>query len=107
MAFSPLSPRQFQGLANVIVGSATVNPADMAAAAESNILVTIPGVALGDLVIAGPGVAITDGVVWSASVSAANTVKIVFANVTADHVDIASSTWKFIVLRLKGNAAAF
>lgn len=107
MAFSNLSPRQFQGICDVIVGSAAVNPADMAAGAESSITVTISGVALGDIVLAGPGVAITDGVIWSASVSAADTVKIVFSNPTGDHVDLASSTWKFVVLRLKGNAAAF
>lgn len=107
MAFSNLTPRQFQGLCDVIVGTATVDPADMAAGAESNISVTITGVALGDFVLAAPGVLITDGVVWSASVISANTVKIVFGNLTGDHVDMASSTWKFIVLRLKGNAATF
>ncbi len=105
MAFNStqFSPKQFQALVNVIYGTATVNPADMAAGAESSITVTITGVALGDIVLAGPGVAITDGVVWSASVSAANTVKIVFANPTGDHVDLASSTWNFLVLRAKGD----
>jgi hypothetical protein len=105
MAFNStvFGPRQFQAIVNVIYGTATVNPADMAAGAESNISVTITGVALGDLIIAAPGVLITDGVVWQAQVVSANTVKIVFANTTGDHIDIASSTWNFLVLRPKSD----
>jgi hypothetical protein len=108
MAFnrSNFSAKQFQSIVDVIYGTATVDPADMAAGAESNISVTITGVALGDIVLAAPGVLITDGVVWSASVVSANTVKIVFGNLTGDHINMASSTWNFLVLRPKGDFAA-
>ena len=101
MGMSALTRAQFQDLFDVFIGDATVDPADMAAGAESTISVTVTGAALGDIVLAGPGVAITDGVVWSAAVTAANTVKFVFANPTGDHVDMASSTWTLVVLRPK------
>lgn len=107
MAFSPLSPRQYQALVNVIVGSATVDPGDMAAGAEADVSVTIPGAAVGDIVRCGPGIAITAAIVYSASVISANTVRLSFINATGDHVNMASSSWKFIVERLKGNAASF
>lgn len=108
MAFSSLSPRQFQSLFDVIVGSATVDPADMAAGAETVTSVTVAGAALGDAVIAFPGVDVaTAGAVYSVSVTATNTVKIAWSNAGGDHINLASSTWRFLILRLKGNARIF
>jgi len=94
--------RQFQGLVDVMYGSATVDPATAAAGAEVVTTVTATGVALGDLVLAFPGVDLTSLGGYFASVSAADTIKVVISNETGDHIDIASSTWRFIVLRPKG-----
>lgn len=107
MAFNSrgFGPRQFQALVDVLFGSATVDPADMAAGAETTTSVTVTGVALGDAVIAFPGVAIADALVWNVSVTAANTVKIMFSNATGDHINLASSTWRFLILRPKGDFA--
>ena len=106
MAFSSatFSPRQFQGIVSVIFGSATVNPGDTAAGAEDTVSVTVPGAAVGDAVIAFPGINM-DALQWVAQVTAANTVEINSANMTADHINIGSSTWRFLLLRPKGSFA--
>jgi hypothetical protein len=108
MAFNSrgFAPRQFQALFDVIFGSATVDPGDMAAGAETVTSVTVTGVALGDAVIAFPGVdTITAGAVYSCAVTAANTVKISWINAGGDHINLASSTWRFAILRPKGDFA--
>lgn len=108
MAFNSkgFAPRQFQGLVDVIFGSAAVDPGDMAAGAETVTSVTVTGAALGDAVICFPGVDVaTAGAVYSASVTAANTVKIAWSNATGDHINLASSTWRFLLLRPKGDFA--
>lgn len=107
MAFNSkgFAPRQFQGLVDVLFGSATVNPGDTAAGADAQVAVTVTGAAVGDAVLFFPGVAITSGVTVQATVSAANTVTLTFDNETADHVDLASSTWRFLLLRPKGDFA--
>lgn len=108
MAFSALTRAQFQSLFDVFIGDATVDPGDMAAGAEVTASVTITGVALGDIVLVGPGVDVhTAGAVFSAAVTAANTVKINFVNATGDHINLASSTWNFVVLRPKSKITSF
>jgi len=104
---SPLTARQFQSLVNVLYASATVDPADIAAAGESTTSVTVAGVALGDAVIAFPGVDVsTGGITFSLAVTAANTIKIMWSNASGDHINLASSTWRFLVLRPKGHFLA-
>lgn len=61
--------------------------------------VTVPGVALGDMVMGvSMGVDTVDGVVWGA-VTAANTVTLTLMNNSAGAIDLASTTAKFIVGR--------
>jgi hypothetical protein len=79
----------------------TVDPASIAAAAEDTATFTIPGVALGDMVIGfAPGVSVTvDGDV-AVYVSAANTITIRISNLNAAAgLDLATSTWKVLVGR--------
>lgn len=106
MAFNSrgFSPRQFQGLVDVLFGSATVNPGDTAAAAEDTITVTVTGAALGDAVVVFPGVSLAN-VTITAQVTAANTITIFTGNLTGDHINLASSTWRFLLLRPKGDFA--
>ena len=107
MAFQTgFSPRQFQALFDVLFGSATVNPATAAAGTEVVTSVTVTGAALGELVLCFPGVDLSSLGGYFAQVTAANTVKIVISNETADHIDLASSTWRFVLLRPKGNFAS-
>lgn len=82
----------------VIYETATVNPASLADGAGSTIAVTVAGAAVGDHVIAIPGADMID-VVYSASVVAANSVEVRVQNESASTRDVASSTWKFIVLK--------
>ncbi len=61
--------------------------------------VTVPGVALGDMVLGvSLGVDTVDGVVWGA-VTAANTVTLTLLNNSAGAIDLASTTCKFVVGR--------
>ena len=95
--------RQFQGtfsdmwfvtetalnFANAATGSGTFATADL----------TVPGVALGDIVIGlSMGVDTVDAAVVGA-VTAANTVTLTLLNNTAGAVDLASTTCKFLVGR--------
>jgi hypothetical protein len=93
---------QFQGLfsemwavsetvdfANAATGSGTFASAD----------VTVPGVALGDIVMGiSAGVDTVDTVIGGA-VTAANTVTLTVLNNTAGAVNLASTTLKFVVAR--------
>jgi len=78
--------------------SATVNPASVASKGTGATSVTVSGVAVGDVVIAIPPSTLDDGVVYSAKVTAADTVKLELSNNTAGAIDVASATWKFLVL---------
>lgn len=93
---------QFRGVFNEIwQATLTVDPSSIAAGAEDTGTFTIPGVALGDMVIGvGAGVNLTaDGEVL-AFVSAANTLTIRISNLNASSaLDLASSTWKVVIGR--------
>jgi hypothetical protein len=95
--------RQYTGLvADVVVSRQSVNPASMATNTGSTLNVTVPGVALGDIVNAAPGISLA-GIVFSTYVSAANTVTVSFQNVTGGTLDIAAATWTFVVERISSN----
>jgi hypothetical protein len=75
--------------ANAATGSGTCASAD----------VTVPGVALGDIVMGiSAGVDTVDTVIGGA-VTAANTVTLTVLNNTAGAVNLASTTLKFVVAR--------
>ena len=91
--------RQWSDLWNeMITGSVAVNPASMTTGTDSSLTVTIAGAAVGDFVMAVPAIDMGE-VSYNAYVSAADTIEIVFYNSAAGTVDLASSTWKFLVLR--------
>lgn len=91
--------KQFQGVLRVVYnGRQTVNPASAADGAGETISLTVPGAALGDIVLVGPGADVLD-TVFSASVVAANTVEIRVQNESTGTRDIASSSWNILVLR--------
>jgi hypothetical protein len=84
--------------------TATVNPSSLIDAAGETITPTaatgsIAGAALGDIVLVGPGVDLA-GLTVTAWVSAADTVKVRVQNESGGTVDLASSTWNFLVLRM-------
>jgi hypothetical protein len=93
---------QFGGVFNEMwQATLTVDPSSIAAGAEDTATFTIPGVALGDMVIGvGAGVNLTaDGEVL-AFVSAANTLTIRISNLNASTaLDLATSTWKVVIGR--------
>ena len=93
---------QFQGIfSEVFYGSFTVDPGATGADGVASGDVTLPGVALGDYVLVSPGVDVQD-VAVTAYVTAANTITWQATHAGAG-VDLASSTWKFIVLRTRSD----
>lgn len=91
---------QFQGLFNDMwTVIETVNFASAADAGFAASDITVPGVAVGDIVLGvSIGVDVTD-VGVSAQVTAANTVTVVLDNNTGGAVDLASTTVKLVVVR--------
>ena len=93
---------QFQGVfSEMWQATLTVDPASIAAGGEDTGTFTIPGLALGDIVLGvGPGVNLTADAEVLAYVSAANTLTIRISNLNAaSALDLASSTWKVVIGR--------
>ena len=61
--------------------------------------ITVTGAATGDAVMVGAPAAIAAGLVVTAYVSAANTVKVRIANVTASPIDPASGSFTVVVVK--------
>ena len=91
---------QFRGLfTDTWDVTCTLNSASVATTATDTDTVTVPGVALGDMVL-GMSVGVSEaGLVRRAYVSAANTVTIVTYNPTAAAVDLASTTLNLVIAR--------
>ena len=102
MATVEQGSKQLQGaFLELWVVKETVNFANAATGSGTfaSVDVTVPGVALGDMVMGvSMGVDTVDGVVWGA-VTAANTVTLTLMNNSAGAIDLASTTAKFIVGR--------
>jgi hypothetical protein len=92
---------QFRGLfSDTWAVSATLDSAAVGAGATATDTVTVPGVALGDIVL-GFSVGVSEaGLVRRAYVSAANTVTIATYNPTAGSVDLAPTVVDVIVARM-------
>src|SRR5574341_330268 len=96
--------KQFQALYDEVWQvTATVDPASVAAEATGSDTITFSGIALGDIVLGWSlGVAITDNLVVQCFVSAADTLKLAYANnnvAAGAAIDLASSTFKAYVAR--------
>ena len=83
----------------VITGSATFDPANLAAGASTNTNVTVTGAVVGDVAMANITTSTTANVIVSAFVSAANTVRVVFTNHDSAPVDLASGTVYAVVMQ--------
>ena len=91
---------QFRGLfTDTWDVSCTLDTASINGSATDTDTVTVPGVALGDMVI-GMSIGVSEaGLVRRAYVSAANTVTIVTFNPTASPVNLAATTLQLVVAR--------
>jgi hypothetical protein len=74
--------------------TASLDFPSIAASSTAELTVTVTGAASGDTVYAAPTGAPEAGLVWSAYVSAANTVTVRMANHTAGAIDPAARTWR-------------
>lgn len=94
--------KQFQGaFVEMFAITLTVDPNSVAAAGEDTGTFTVPGLALGDMVVGvSAGVNLTADADIQAYVSAANTLVIRLSNLHASSaLDLATSTWKVLVGR--------
>lgn len=82
----------------MLVTTATLDFASIAAAAVGTLTATVTGAVVGDFAVVSPPAALTAGLVHSAFVSAANTVTIRLINGTASAIDPASATWGIAVI---------
>lgn len=91
---------QFQGLFDqMFLYSGTYDSASLATGAGRSDTVTVPGVALGDMVL-GISVGVsTAGLTITGNVTAANTVTLRLDNLTGGAVDMASTTLRVLVGR--------
>lgn len=85
---------------NLVVGACAAN-------AVTEVSVTIPGVAVGDMAFANCRDTLTAGIALApCRVSAANTVQVCFSNLTAAPIDPADTfDFDIIVLKATGNAS--
>jgi len=92
-----MARRQFQDVfEDVLTTSATIDFGSVADGNEAASDVTVTGAALGDFVLVSCAVDLAD-LQMSASVTAADTVSIVVSS-SGDTVDLASTTFKVVVL---------
>jgi hypothetical protein len=85
-------------ITKVLSGSASLNFAEIAAAAQASLTITVTGAAVGDEVILALPAAPAAGIVFNAFVSAADTVTVRASNITAAPVDPAAATYGVIVI---------
>jgi hypothetical protein len=92
---------QFRGIfSDTWAITCTLDTAEIADQATGTDTVTVPGVALGDMVI-GLSTGVSEGgLVRRAYVSAANTVTIASSNTTGGAVNLASTTVKLVIGRM-------
>lgn len=91
---------QFRGLyTNTWLVRATLDADSLVDGAGDTDTVTVPGVALGDMVLSASLAVDVAGLIVTAYVSAANTVSIRFQNETGGTVDLASATLRMVVVR--------
>ena len=91
--FSPSTTRKIVTLS--LAGSATLDFGSIAAAGNASLTITVTGAAVGDVVDLGvPNGSMTAGLVFTAWVSATNTVSVQCYNSTAGAIDPASGTFK-------------
>lgn len=94
-------PQQFQGVFSAVIPfTFTADEDSIADQAASQGAVTVPGAALGDFVLVAPEVDVADLLV-SATVTATDTVSIVFGNLTAAAVTALSAAPKINGVVLK------
>lgn len=101
MAAKDLDKVQFQGLfSKIYVGSATIDVASLADGVGATSTITVPGVAITDLVIGWSHSVSVAGITVTAWVSAADTVSLRFQNESGGTLDLASATTRVLVGRL-------
>lgn len=104
-------PANLRGLFNEMwLVTATIDPASVAAEGVGSDTLTVKGLVLGDIVVAwSAGVAISDNLLVQVQVSAADTLKVQYANnnvAAGAAIDLGSATWTFLIARPRTSSNA-
>ncbi len=83
----------------ILRGSQVINFGSINGAASEDQTITVTGAVAGDMVLIGLPAAIETGLVFTAFVSAANTVTLRASNITGSPINPASATFNAMVLR--------
>ena len=83
----------------ILRGSQVIDYGSIAAGASEDQTVTVTGAAVGDIVAIGLPSTIETGLVFTAFVSASNTVTLRASNITGSPINPASATFKAMVFR--------
>lgn len=94
-----LTPFGASGVSTVLTATASLDFSNIVKFTTGELTVTVSGAAVGDVAHASPNTTLESGLVWSAYVSAADTVTIRVANVTSANIDPASRTWRVAVVK--------
>lgn len=78
----------------------TLDFPSISAAGTQTLTVTVPGAAVGDVVVIGLPATVNAGIVFDARVTAADTLTVRAMNITASPVDPASATYDFVVFKI-------
>lgn len=82
-------------------GTVSADPGSIASITRGSVDVTVTGVTTGDIVIMNPPDGLNTGLVYGGCrVTAANTVRIYLANLTAGAIDDGSNTWDYLWIDL-------
>lgn len=93
-----VSKVKIQDLDTVLVAQATINPSNLADGAGETKTATVTGAALGDFVLVSAPYDL-QGITVTAYVSAASTVSVRLQNESGGAIDLASGTWRFLVIK--------
>ena len=98
MGAIPSDLKKFLRRDGMLVGSATLDPTSLIDAAGTTLTMTVTGAALGDFVLVSAPYDLQD-ITVTAYVQAANTVEIRVQNEGGATVDLASGTWRAVVIK--------
>lgn len=87
-------------IVRALAARATIDFASIAAGGTNTATITVPGASVGDPVALGLPASVAASIVFSAHVTADNTVTVRAFNPTAGAIDPASATYKVVVFKL-------
>lgn len=85
-------------LKNIWSGTVSINPASIAATTRAATTFSVPGAAVGDVIVLNPPATLNDDLIFcGAAVTATDTATVYLYNPTAGAIDDVALTWTYLV----------